>query len=109
MPVGVRLPWSEFVADTPWILTAANTEGEPSTLALWDSRTGKRLNPVFEITFRTFPGLDYVIEAAEGLIGFAPVPESGFTANGYSETIQVEVPAGIPSFFFRAARQTATD
>jgi WD40 repeat protein len=48
-PTRVRLAYSDFVPGTPWIFTAANTPGEPSSLALWDPRSGMRLNPDWPI------------------------------------------------------------
>jgi hypothetical protein len=48
-PTRVRLAQSDFVPETPWIFTAANTLREDSSLALWDPRSGLRLNPYWPI------------------------------------------------------------
>jgi hypothetical protein len=44
-PSRTRFAFSDFVPGTPWIITAANSPGEESSLVLWDPQSGRRLNP----------------------------------------------------------------
>ena len=46
-------------------------------------------NPLFNLSFSTFPGLGYELEGSPGLSGFEPVPGSRITATGYFHATQV--------------------
>lgn len=46
-------------------------------------------NPLFDLSFTTFPGLSYELERSSGLSGFAFVPGSQVAATGYSHAMQV--------------------
>jgi len=50
--------------------------------------------PIFNLTFKTFPGLEYELEASQTLDGFAPVPGTRFTADGFSKTMTVTLLPG---------------
>ena len=59
-------------------------------------------NPLFDISFKTFPGLGYGLEESQTLGGFTLVPESQVTANGPIRATQVLLSSG--RGFVRARR-----
>jgi hypothetical protein len=67
-------------------------------------------NPIFDITVKTFPGVNYLLERQSNLgQPFDPLDGGTFTATKFSETFQIELLSGrdfirarvLPLSFFR--------
>jgi hypothetical protein len=59
-------------------------------------------NPLFVVTFATFPGLNYELESSATLQDFQVVPGSSFTADDFISTAAIALPPG--GGFVRAKR-----
>lgn len=55
-------------------------------------------NPLVSITFTSFPGFDYEAESSQNLESSSPVAGFTFTADEFTETIQVLLKLGSKSF-----------
>jgi len=62
------------------------------------------INPVFDITLRTFPGLNYALALSDSLESFQTIPESSFTATNHTHTLRRVLSA--QRAFVRAYRGT---
>ncbi len=45
--------------------------------------------PVYTLTFPTFPGLKYEVQSSQTLMQFVTIPDTSFTADGFSKTLQI--------------------
>ena len=59
-------------------------------------------NPLFDVTYKTFPGLYYALDGSPSLAGFEYIPGSGVIASGVSHQTQVLLDPG--RSFVRARR-----
>ena len=49
-------------------------------------------NPLFNVSFTTFPGVQYQLETSADLQSFPPLAGSTFTATGYIRSVQIMLP-----------------